>query len=120
MKKAFCEPGNIVFNPPITLLSHFSLSNSSTTDAAATTTTNVTIERSEANGGNITYACQKEIEDDFASNKLHPADLKNATSKVMVNVLTGIFEGLKVDNDAKNACKVLKNAEKKMAKKGLK
>merc|ERR1711862_803154 len=95
MKKAFCEPGNIEFNPPITLLSQFSLSNSSTTDAAAaaaaaaTTTTNVTIERSEANGGNVTYACQKEIEDDFANNKLHPADLKNATSKVMVNVLTG-------------------------------
>jgi len=60
------------------------------------------------------------MEDDFKTDKLHPADLKAATTKVMVDVLTNIFDSLKVDNDVKNACKVMKNVEKKMAKKGLK
>jgi len=105
MKKAFCQPGNTSFCPPITLLVSFS------------TTKQITIVRSEQNGGDVTYESIEDIAQDFRDEKLHPGDLKNAAAKTMVETLTKISQGMKSDAEATKAIKVLKAAQKKLGKK---
>jgi len=108
MKKSFCEPGNISFNPPISLASVFSAGSS------------FQVARSPDNGGDVSYSSREEIESDFKSGALHPGDLKNAVSKLMVSVLTKLAQTLKNDTDANKACKALKAFDKKMKKKQTK
>ena len=104
MKKAFCEPGNISLCPPIVVSMAFSGGDMS-------------ISRSEENGGDVTYASQEEIEKDFVSGALHPGDLKAAAFTIIVNTLTKLSEAIKKDPDALKASKALKQAQKKLAKK---
>mmetsp|Transcript_699 Transcript_699/g.1306 ORF Transcript_699/g.1306 Transcript_699/m.1306 type:complete len:837 (-) Transcript_699:91-2601(-) len=111
MKKAFCEPGNIDFCPPIELLAYFA-----NLDASAGNTKEVTISRSPENGGDVTYTSKSQLSIDFSSGALHPGDLKAAVSTVMVDVLTKMSEDIKKDGEAGKGAKALKAFEKKMAK----
>jgi tyrosyl-tRNA synthetase len=104
MKKAFCEPGNVDFCPPINLSFTFSPSSS------------VIIQRSPENGGDVTYDSKEQMEDDFKSEALHPGDLKAKASTIMVSVLDKITSGMKADPEASKAAKALKAFEKKMSK----
>mmetsp|Transcript_22662 Transcript_22662/g.29060 ORF Transcript_22662/g.29060 Transcript_22662/m.29060 type:complete len:241 (-) Transcript_22662:125-847(-) len=109
MKKAFCEPGNVDFCPPIELLAYFG-------GMATGGGGGVTISRSEENGGNVTYTAKEDLLKDFASGALHPGDLKGAVSAIMVEVLTKLSAGIKADGAAAKGVKALKAFEKKMAK----
>lgn len=110
MKKAFCEPGNIDFCPPIELLTYFGgLDNVDNTKG-------VTISRSAENGGDVTYTSKSQVEADFESGALHPGDLKGCISTIMVDVLTKTSEAIKMDGDAAKGVKALKAWEKKMSK----
>lgn len=105
MKKAFCEPGNVDFCPPIVLAFMFG-------------PTNIVINRSEENGGNVSYSTQAEIEEDFRSGALHPGDLKATAIAIMVQTLEKISSPFKVKNsDEFKASKVLTQFAKKMGKK---
>jgi len=104
MKKAFCEPGNIEFCPPIVVSFAFSGGE-------------IKVSRSEENGGDITYTNQTDVENDFKSGALHPGDLKAAASSIMTGTLTKISDALKKDPNATKGAKALKAQEKKMAKK---
>lgn len=104
LKKAFCEPGNTDFCPPITLAFAFGPSE-------------ITIKRSPENGGDVTYKSQEEMEVDFKSGSLHPGDLKATTTTFMVQILDQIACALKNNADAAKASKVLKAFAKKMSKK---
>ena len=107
MKKAFCEPGNVGFCPPIEVFAYFGgLENGKT----------VTISRSPDNGGDVTYTAKAELLRDFASGSLHPGDLKAAVSNMMVDVLTKLSTVIKDDDAASKGVKALKAFEKKMAK----
>ena len=103
MKKAFCEPGNVDFCPPIVVSFAFSGGE-------------IAIFRSEENGGNVTYTTQTDMENDFKSGALHPGDLKAAAFGIMVSTLNKLVDGIKTDPDATKASKALKQAEKKAAK----
>jgi tyrosyl-tRNA synthetase len=103
VKKAFCEPGNIDYNPPIVLASTFGGEN-------------VVVSRSPDNGGDVTYTSRQDMERDFASGELHPGDLKNAVSSIMVCVLEKCSEGVKANVEATKAAKTLKAFAKKMTK----
>lgn len=109
MKKAFCEPGNVDFCPPIELLAYFG-----GLDIAGKE--GVTISRSPENGGNVTYTSKSAILGDFASGALHPGDLKGVVSAIMVEVLTKMNGEIKGDGAAAKGVKALKAFEKKMAK----
>ena len=111
MKKAFCEPGNVEFCPPIELLAYFGGLDDNSND-----TKEVIISRSPDNGGDVTYTDKSAILKDFESGSLHPGDLKSAISGVMVEVLTKISAEIKGDDKTSNGVKVLKTFEKKMAK----
>jgi len=104
MKKAFCEPGNIEFCPPIVVSFAFSGGE-------------IKVSRSEENGGDITYTNQTDVENDFKSGALHPGDLKAAAFSIMTGTLTKISDALKKDPNATKGAKALKAQEKKMAKK---
>lgn len=104
MKKAFCEPGNIEFCPPIVVSFAFSGGE-------------IKVARSEENGGDITYTNQTDMEKDFKSGALHPGDLKAAAFRIMTGTLTKISDALKKDPNATKGSKALKAQEKKMAKK---
>lgn len=62
------------------------------------------VNRPEKYGGNVTYMTYQEIENDFLDKKLYPADLKNAVSDILIDLLSGArqkFETLQ--NLVKNA-----------------
>ena len=100
MKKAFCEPGNVAFCPPMVFLSAFGPSQ-------------VSIERSQENGGNITYNDRTEMENDFKTGQLHPGDLKTAASTVMYSILESLNQAIKTDGESLQASKTLKAYAKK-------
>mmetsp|Transcript_25585 Transcript_25585/g.38262 ORF Transcript_25585/g.38262 Transcript_25585/m.38262 type:complete len:817 (-) Transcript_25585:179-2629(-) len=104
MKKAFCEPGNIDFCPPIDL-------------AFAFGPDEIMINRSPDNGGDVTYKSKEEMETDFKSGSLHPGDLKASSTAIMVQVLEKLASTMKTDPDAAKASKALKAFQKKMSKK---
>ncbi len=103
MKKAFCEPGNIDFCPPIALAIAFGPSE-------------IVIKRSAENGGDVTYKSKDEMEADFKGGSLHPGDLKATSTAIMVGVLEEITGAIKNDADATKAAKALKAFQKKMSK----
>ena len=104
MKKAFCEPGNIEYCPPIVL-------------AIAFGPPEIEIKRSPENGGDVIYTKQAEMEADFKSGALHPGDLKATATAIMVGVLDKLAAAIKGDKDATKASKALKAFQKKMSKK---
>lgn len=109
MKKAFCEPGNVDFCPPIEMLAYFGGLDSGTGKE-------VVIQRSPDNGGDVTYTSKSALLNDFESGALHPGDLKEVVSTVMVAFLTTLSEEIKKDGDAAKGAKALKAFEKKMSK----
>ena len=106
LKKAFCEPGNVTFCPPIDLADVFVLRRG---DA-------LTCQRKPENGGDKTYATADELRADYASQALHPGDLKAAVTPVVVGVLDQLAQALKADKDIQQAVKTFKNYQKKAAK----
>jgi len=106
MKKAFCEPGNVDFCPPIAIAAVFAIEK----EGAG----HIEVKRSEDNGGTIQYKQASDLEADFASEKLHPGDLKASTTAVMVSLLEKLSAGLKAD--AQKATKDLRAFQKKTSK----
>mmetsp|Transcript_2976 Transcript_2976/g.3286 ORF Transcript_2976/g.3286 Transcript_2976/m.3286 type:complete len:783 (+) Transcript_2976:57-2405(+) len=104
MKKAFCEPGNIKFCPPIVL-------------SMALGPPEVVIKRSAENGGDVTCRSQLEMETIFENGALHPGDLKATACAIMVEVLEKVSKSMKEDKVATKAAKTFKAFEKKMSKK---
>jgi tyrosyl-tRNA synthetase len=113
MKKAFCEPGNVAFCPPIELLAYFGGLQGGGANGART---EVTISRTPDNGGDVTYTTKSALFRDFESGALHPGDLKGAVSNIMVEVLTKISAEIKRSDAAVKGVKALKAYEKKMTK----
>lgn len=106
MKKAFCEPGNIDFCPPISVAEAFNFSLGGF----------LTVMRSPDNGGDRVYTSRSELEAEFQDGSLHPGDLKAATTALMVSILDQVAGGIKADKDAQNASKILKQLQKKLTK----
>jgi tyrosyl-tRNA synthetase len=111
MKKAFCEPGNTKFCPPIALASAFGFGFSD--DALG----EVLVKRSPDNGGDVIFKSRAEIEAAFTDESLHPGDLKVTTTALMFETMDKVAKGIKADGEAVKASKALKVLEKKLAKK---
>lgn len=111
MKKAFCEPGNVAFCPPIALACAFTFDHGSKGTEAA-----ITVKRSEENGGDVVFRDINELTKSFADGSLHPGDLKAAASTIMVDTLEKLSGAIKNNGDALKASKALKALQKKLAK----
>ncbi|CAK9092097.1 unnamed protein product [Durusdinium trenchii] len=106
-KKAFCEPGNVDFCPPVNwvqaLLTNFQLKD-------------FVVSRKEQNGGDLRYDDLQKLREDFGAEVLHPGDLKPSLAKTMNSAMAKLREGLK-SKDLKTAQKKLANYAKSLKKK---
>ncbi|KNC25925.1 hypothetical protein FF38_03681 [Lucilia cuprina] len=83
LKKAFCEPGNIADNGLLSFVKHvlFSLFKEGE---------GFEINRAPENGGDVTFNNFADLEQYFADQKLHPADLKATVEKYINRLLDPI------------------------------
>jgi tyrosyl-tRNA synthetase len=72
IKRAFCEPGNVNFNPPLLL-----------TALLGFTEGPIVVSRKAEYGGDSEYSCIEKMRDDFADGKLHPGDVKPPLTKIL-------------------------------------
>ena len=77
LKKAFCEPGNVEYNPPIALAVRIGLRHVGQLE----------VRRKPENGGDRDYATAAELVTDYASGALHPGDVKPALAKALNSIL---------------------------------
>lgn len=107
IKKAFCEPGNVTFCPPIALASvlTFDLNKSQ-----------FTVKRSDANGGDASFSNHAEVSASFSGGSLHPGDIKAAVSALIFELLDKLSAAIKSDGDVSKSAKGLKALQKKLAK----
>jgi tyrosyl-tRNA synthetase len=94
IKKGWCEIGK-TNNPILQIARHIIFHEFS----------EITIERPEKFGGNVTYSSYTQLESDFGSGKLHPSDLKNTVADNLVKIIAPIRDGLALDDETKNAIK---------------
>jgi tyrosyl-tRNA synthetase len=80
MKQAFCEPGNVEYNPPLVLAQQLGVGMAGS----------FTVGRSAENGGDSVYTDAAAMEADFVSGALHPGDLKASCDKVVMALLEKI------------------------------
>lgn len=104
MKKAFCEPENVEFCPPIAWV-----------EEILNYQAEFVIKRKPDNGGDKHYDSVNLIREDFESGALHPGDLKPAVSKALNALLNDVRAGMK-KNELKQAQKKLEAYTKKMRK----
>ncbi|RMX67124.1 hypothetical protein DD238_004865 [Peronospora effusa] len=74
IKKAYCVPGVVKGNPVLNYMKYL---------VFPFYAEGVTLERSDNNGGNLIFATYEELEAAFASEKVHPADLKPCLAKYL-------------------------------------
>ncbi|MFW5902947.1 MAG: tyrosine--tRNA ligase [archaeon] len=82
INKAYCPQGEVEGNPIIEIIKI----------AVMPMQGELKIERPEKYGGDVTYKSIKDLKKDFESEELHPADLKKATGKAVVEMLEPIRE----------------------------
>lgn len=106
-KKAFCEPGNVDFCPPVNwveaLLSNFNMDE-------------FVVKRKEQNGGDLEYSSAERLKEEFGEESLHPGDLKPSLAKAMNAAMLSIRDGMK-KADLKKAQKKLDSYAKSLQKK---
>ncbi|KAJ8092155.1 hypothetical protein PM082_023982 [Marasmius tenuissimus] len=66
----------------------------------------LTIDRAEKFGGPIHYKSYQEMEDDFASKKIHPKDLKNGVEAAIITLLEPIGEAFRKNDEWKEVEKL--------------
>ena len=82
INKAWCEEGNIENNPLLEISKQIIFHEYNEMKA----------ERPEKFGGNVSYSEYSQLESDFANKKLHPTDLKQAVSNLLIPLVSKIRE----------------------------
>ncbi|KAF2357140.1 Aminoacyl-tRNA synthetase class Ic, partial [Trinorchestia longiramus] len=75
IKAAFCEEGNVEFNPLLSVVRHILI--------PILSEESFTIPRSPDNGGDLNFVSADELSRAFSSRKLHPGDLKSAVQNCL-------------------------------------
>lgn len=78
LKKAFCPEKEIEFNPVLDWCKYLIFRNKKS---------KLEIKREKRFGGNKTYNSYDNLEKDFSSGKLHPADLKSGVAEKLIKIL---------------------------------
>jgi tyrosyl-tRNA synthetase len=109
LKKAFCAPGNIEWNPLLLLAEEITFSGGG----------KLSVKRAPENGGDKVYTDIQSVQQDFKEGQLHPGDLKPPLTKSVEAYLAVIRELIKKDvpkkalNDIKNYIKNSTDKKKK-------
>lgn len=95
ISKAWCEEANIQNNPLLeiakTVIFH--------------EFNEMSVERPEKFGGNVSYSNYNELETDFAEKKLHPGDLKQTVGNYLVKIVSPIRDKLNLSDEINEAIK---------------
>ena len=94
IKKAWCEQANSK-TPLLPIAQHILFHEFS----------ELTVERPEKFGGNVTYTNYTQLESDFGAGKLHQMDLKNLVANNLVKIIAPIRDKLQMDENTKSAIK---------------
>lgn len=89
IKKAWCDVAKIPNNPILQIAKNVVFHEFD----------EISVERPEKFGGNITYADYLQLESDFASGNLHPSDLKQTVANYLVKIIAPIRDKLALDQD---------------------
>jgi len=95
IKKAWCEEGNTDNNPLLEI----------TKNVIFHEFNEISVERPEKFGGNITYTDSSQLELDFSQKKLHPSDLKQTVSNYLIKIISPIREKLTINEELFEAIK---------------
>ena len=95
IKKAWCEEGHVENNPLLEITKHVIFHEFN----------EITVERPEKFGGNVTYVDSSNLESDFLQKKLHPSDLKNTVSNYLIKIISPIREKIKLNEELFEAIK---------------
>lgn len=91
IKGAFCPPGKVEGNPVLVYIEYIIFPKLGS----------LKVLRNEANGGDKVYEKYEDLEKDFASEALHPGDLKPAVSKAINQILQPVRDHFKNNKEAK-------------------
>lgn len=94
-KKAWCPEGLVEKNPVLEISKYIIFHKFN----------EVTVERPEKFGGNVTYTSYQDLEGDFAQKKLHPSDLKATVSKYVSEIIRPIREKITLTEELSEAIK---------------
>lgn len=89
IKKAWCDVAKIPNNPILQIAKNVIFHEFN----------EISVERPEKFGGNVTYANYLQMESDFASGKLHPSDLKQTVANYLVKIIAPIRDKVALDSD---------------------
>jgi len=89
IKKAWCEEGNIENNPLLEISKQILFHDYD----------EVKVERPEKFGGNISFSEYAELESVFAKKELHPTDLKQTVSELLVPIVSQLAGKLSLEHD---------------------
>jgi tyrosyl-tRNA synthetase len=104
IKKAYCAPGEV--ENSIVAIASWSIQ----------TVGPLTVTRPDGNGGPVTYSSAEMLAADFASQSLHPGDLKASVTNVLLEV-TKAARAFVASADGKKLSQSLRQAEKNALKK---
>jgi len=94
-KKAWCPEGLVEKNPVLEISKYIIFHKFN----------EITVERPEKFGGNVTYTSYQDLEGDFAQKKLHPSDLKSTVSKYVTEIIRPIREKITLTPELAEAIK---------------
>ncbi len=89
IKKAWCEEGETEKNPVLAIAKNIIFH----------TPNEITIERPEKFGGNVSFDNYESLESAFANNSLHPADLKRAIGEELTKIVAPIRDKLDLSDE---------------------
>lgn len=94
-KKAWCPEGIVEKNPILEIFRYVVFHQFS----------EITIERPEKFGGNVSYTSYQQLEKDFSEKKIHPSDLKTSAGKYVSDIVRPIGEKLVLSPELYEAVK---------------
>ena len=99
IKKAFCPPQVVEANPCLEYLKYVVFPWFKNT---------LEVRRSEKNGGDKVYEGYQQLEDDYVSGPLHPADVKQALTAALNLILQPVRDHFNNDEEAKKLLATVK------------
>lgn len=91
ISKAWCEPGRVEHNPLLAIARDVIFHESS----------ELRVERPSKFGGDSSYGSYAELESEFASGGVHPADLKGAVARELSLILAPVRSKVKLDEQTR-------------------
>ena len=95
ISKAWCEEANIENNPLLEISKSVIFHQFN----------EMSVERPEKFGGNVSYTNYTQLEKDFAEKKLHPGDLKQTVGNYLLKVVSPIREKLNLSEELNGTIK---------------